>query len=176
MSVMIQRFGPTDASHRQDTFSKDEISRMDGIFTEAISYYNDRTQLSWVLIMPAMQTMAVRLLIETRGVNGARSYIQELIIDPFQKAFGPDQQEPFSDTATLEVPNKQFPQLHQFNVYLADVVKAMVAKNYSTELIAYTLSVLVIKIAAKAIHPAFGVKILMQSCYDLQQGLYNFLV
>lgn len=142
------------------------------MISDRVSDYKEAIQLSRVLIMPALQAMAIRLYVEAERVAQTRRLLEESIIKPFQRDFGPHAPT-FSDLAMLEIPYKRLPQFMQFNAFLSDIVSELVSKELSTTGIAYAMIMVVMKIATRTVHSAVGVKEVMRSSRDLDAGLYN---
>jgi len=138
-----------------------------------VSQHRDLTKLSWILIMLTIETMIAKLYIQTRGIEGARKHLDELIA-PLQKAYGPHNQI-FDDSATIEVPYAQLPQFIFFNVLFSNAITQLCV-SHEEEHVAAALLRYLIEIAANITQfPAYGVKFLMRASRDLQSGLYNFL-
>jgi hypothetical protein len=139
-----------------------------------VSQYKDETKLSWVLMMLTIETMIAKLYIQTRGIEGARAHLDELIA-PLQKTYGPHNRI-FNDSATIEVPYAQVPQFIFFNVLFSNVITQLCV-THEEEHVAAALLRYLIEIAVDTTQfPAVGVKSLMRASRDLQSGLYNFLI
>jgi hypothetical protein len=128
-------------------------------FRNAVLDFKDETKISWTVIAPAIQTLAARLFVKSRGLESAR-HLYSFIVGDIEKS------ESLLESAILEVQIPPSPPDHlvQVNAMLWSCANNAVAKGHPIEHVAQAFSTFSIMIAEKAIDPSYA-KLMMKATY-----------
>ena len=128
-------------------------------FRDAVLNFKDDTKIGWTVIAPAIQTLAARLLVKSRGLESAR-LLYSVMVGDIEKS------ESLLESVVLEIQVPPSPPNHliQVNAMLWSYANNAVAKGHPIEHVAQAFSTFSIMIAEKAINPSYA-KLMMKATY-----------
>ena len=134
-------------------------------------YGNFWTKLSYALIFPIMQAIAVRLYVQDFGVAGTRTHFERLV--KMLTDDGTIREDQFKNFGSPEIPPQDLPDTTELNAILWKLSNDLVARGCQIETVASALVNISLKAATKSGRPLYAAGLLMTSLKELRAGVYG---
>jgi hypothetical protein len=148
-----------------------QLPQVESAVGNCVADFKDRTKLSYALIFPIMQAVAVRLYVQDFGVEGTRQHFERLV--KLLTDDGTIREDQYKSFESPEIPPQDLPHTTVLNAILWQLSNALVARGYEIETVASALVNISLKAATKSGGPIYAVGLLMTSLKELRSGVYG---
>ncbi len=148
-----------------------QLPQVESAVGNCVADFKDRTKLSYALIFPIMQAVAVRLFIQDFGVEGTCIHFERLV--KILTEDGTIRESQFKNFRSPEVPPEHLPHTTELNAILWKLANDLVARGYLRETVASALVNISLKAATKSSFPLYSAGLLLTSLKELRSGVYQ---
>ena len=137
--------------------------------------FKDITNMSWALILPAIQRISIRLSIQAHGRESTQKLL-ESIIRKMEKEHGIVPNVARNISLFPEVSSQQLPQLAKLNALLWQVADEMIASGRPIEYVAQAFTRFVVVVASRNIDlfgEFYAPKLIHASYREFQSGAFD---
>ena len=153
----------------------DDITALFIPLRNCVSDFKDVTNMSWALILPAIQRMSIRLFVQARGSESTLKLL-ECMIRKIEEERGIGPHVGRNITLYPDMSPEQLPQLAKLNSLLWQVANNAIANDRSVEHVARAFSGFVVLIASRIdgqFGESYASELLHASYREVQSGVFN---
>jgi hypothetical protein len=150
------------------------IAEVESAVRSCVADFKDRTQLSYALIFPIMQAVAVRLYVQELGVSGTAAYFENVLrVHMRDRNIKQSQIDTF---ASPEIPPEFLPRTTELNAFLWKLANELAARGYDTTIVAGALVNISMEGAERSLEhfgSFYAAGLVMVSLKALRAGVYG---
>jgi hypothetical protein len=175
MGLLGSLFTRRPASRDDRPVTSDDVNAVYIALRNRIYDFKDVTNMSWALILAAIQRMSIRLFIRARG-REATLKLLECVISKMEEERGVRPRAVCNITLYPEVSSEQLRQLAQLNSLLRHVANETIANGHPVEHVAQAFSGFVALVGSRIsdqLEEFFASGLVYASYREIQSGAFN---
>jgi hypothetical protein len=175
MSFFQSLFGSRAASGTQNSspsVSPDYVQQSINLLAERVADFKDKTSLSYALILPALQQLGVRLLVQAQGIEFTKKHYSSMI-RTLQEGPNGIRLSIFDNFNNPEIPADELQHHIELNTLLWKSVNELTARGYDLESISHACFTLATEAATKALDGLYAMGIIVACYRELEAGKYD---
>ncbi len=143
----------------------DELNAIFAPLRDRVADFKDETGISWTIILPAIQSIALKIILDAQGTEAARKLFSKPQLTQYVS-----QKIPLSAIVDLKIPDAPPEHINEVNGLIWRIATEMTSKGHSAEHISQAFSAFSLMIGAKVVDQIYASALLKSTYRELNRA------